>query len=453
MRALFTAVVVASASASAQPVEKLTADRCVELALKDSGIVGEAEGKVTEWAGKLAEVQSVYYPKLIGLGYVAPLYRLSPLNPDQHVALQQDVRRDFFSWGPYVHLQAILAKPFYTFGRAEAGEKAATERLEVERARLEQTKNVVALEVKKLYYLHLYAKSFKPSFDLARRVLDEAEVKAKEMYEKGSGNVTQVDLQKLRYGAIELEKYRVQADIGAELALAGLKHTMGLPQDAKIELADEVLPDPPEDALPPLAELIQLAWQHRPEAAQLRHGEAAAMSLEEAERLSSMPVAFVAGQLDLNWTPMWPDSNNPYHWDRFNDITPGIAVGLQFDVDLWKTWAKEKSARGLIKQVAGLKKFADTGIPMEVRKAYDEAVQAKKLLELSDQGAAAGRKWLTFAGAAYVAGTGEAKDVLEGLVAYLTAKKSYYDALRDLHTARATLLYTTGRRTGQLAAR
>ena len=39
---------------------------------------------------------------------------------------------------------------------------------------------------------------------------------------------------------------------------------------------------------------------------------------------------------------------------------------------------------------------------------------------------------------------GEAKDVLEGLVAYMTGKKGYYDALQSVHVARATLLYATG---------
>ncbi|MBI3185511.1 MAG: TolC family protein [Myxococcales bacterium] len=418
--------------------KKLDADGCVEIALRESGILGEARGKVTEWEGRLAEVQSVFFPKLVGITYLAPLYRVTG------DALSQDVVRDYASWGPYYHLKAVLAQPIYTFGRAAAGEKAASERLEVERARLAQARNVLALEVRRFYLLHLYAKSFKPALDSAKRTLDEAETKAKEMYAEGSGKVTNVDLMKLRYGSNELEKYRIQADIGAELALAALKHTMGLPQNAELDLLDETLPDPPSEKLPPLAELIQAAWKDRPEVAQLRHGAAAAMSFEEAERLSSMPVAFVAGQLEVSWTPMWPDLPNPFHWDRYNDITPGLAVGMQFDVDLAKSRAKAQAAHGMVEQVAGLHKFASTGIPMEVRKAHDDAVQAEKLLKLSEESSVAGRKWMIFAGSAYVAGTGEARDLLEGLAAYLQAKKGYYDNLQALHLARATIAYATG---------
>ena len=53
-------------------------------------------------------------------------------------------------------------------------------------------------------------------------------------------------------------------------------------------------------------------------------------------------------------------------------------------------------------------------------------------------------KWLVFAGTAYVAGTGEAKDLLEGLVVYLTARQSYFESLQASHFARAQLLYVTG---------
>ncbi|MFZ5468788.1 MAG: TolC family protein [Myxococcota bacterium] len=417
---------------------KLNADQCVAIALRESGTVAEAQGKVTEWAGRLAEVQATFYPKLMGLTYVAPLYRVTG------DASTFDVQRNFSQWGPYAHLEAILAQPIYTFGRAAAGEKAASERLEVEKAQAQVTRNTVALEVRKFYYLHLFAKSMLPALSSARRILNEAETTAKDLYEKSTGQVTNVDLMKLRYGSTELDKFVTQAEIGANLALGALKHTMGLPQEAELELADETLPELSEEPLPPLATYVQQAWEMRPEVAQLRHGEAAALSFEEAERLSSMPVAFVAGQLSLNWTPMWPDLPNPFHWDRYNDITPGIAVGMQFDVDIAKSLAKAKSAHGTVEQVEGLKKFAKTGIPIEVRKAYDDYVQAKRLAELSEEGSTAGRKWMIFAGSAYVAGTGEAKDLLEGMVAYLGAKKGYYEAVQNAHVAKATLLYVTG---------
>ncbi len=425
-------------------VRRMTIDDCVREALKGSGTLMEAQGKVTEWQGKLLEVESVYWPKLQGLAYVAPLYGLK-LAPGQTGAeLPHPVyRTDWNTWGPYTKLQLILAQPIYTFGRQPAGEKAAQNRLDVEKARVEQTRNTIALEVRRYYLLHLYAKSLQPALDQAKSILDEAEKSAREMYDEGGG-VTQVDLSKLRYGGTLLAKGMVQAQIGSALALAALKHTMGMQQSEAIELVDEALPPVPSVPLLPLEAYVAKAAEHRPEVAQLKFGAEAAKWFARSQALSSMPTAFVAAQIDLNWAPARPTTSDEFAYDRFNTITPGVAAGFLFDVDPRKTWAQYEGAKGLIEQVDGLKKFASTGIPVEVRKAYDDATQADQLAKLSNEGSSAGRKWLVFAGTAYAAGTGEAKDLLEGLVVYISSRQAYFEQLNAAHFARAQLLYVTG---------
>ena len=402
--------------------------------------MAEAEGKVAEWKGRLAEVQSVFYPKLAGIGYIAPMFRVRN-KPDLQTA--PDVERDFGQWGPYLHLQAVLAQPIYTFGRVGAGKRAASERMQVERARLEQTRNLVALEVRRFYYIHLFARSMRPALENTREILDKARKTADEEYQAKTGKVTNVDIQKLAYGSAELDKYRIQAEIGEDLALAALKHTMGLPQEAPLAIADESLPDPPA-SLPSLASLLKQASEHRPEWAQIKHGKQAAISLEQAEKLANAPVAFLGGQLYADWTPMRPDVKNPYAYDPYNQVFGGVALGLSFDLDPAKASAKAEQARALRAQVEGLERFARTGIPMDVRRAHDEALQTKRIAEVADKGAVAARKWLIFAGAAFSTGTGEAKDLLEGLAAYLQAKKGHYETLQNMQIAMAQLLYVTG---------
>lgn len=416
----------------------LGADDLVRIALRDSGLAREAEAKVDEWRGRLAEVESVFYPKLVGTFYAAPMYGVSggPL---------EGYENDYGTWGPYLHLEAVLAQPLYTFGRAAAGKKAARERVAVEEARVRQTRNAIALEVRKLYYLHLYAKSMRPALESARKMLDQALETAREENAKGSGKVTNVDLQKLIFGSSQLDAFRIQARIGEELSLAALKHTAALPQEAELVLADERLPDPPAGGLPELAELYRIAAEARPEWAQVRHGQAAALSLADAERLANAPVVFAAGQVKADWAPTRTNVKNPYFYDPYNGVSGGVAVGLLFDLDPAKAAARTDQAEALGAQVDALSTFASTGIPLEVRKARDDLAQATEILAGAGTGAVAARKWLVFAGAAFATGTGEAKDVLEGLVAYLTAKRTEYEALRDVHTARAYLLYATGR--------
>lgn len=430
--------------AAVQPESRgATVDQLVALALGGSGLVTESQGKVDEWRGRLAEVQSLYYPKLTARGYVAPTYRIAydSVTGDPF----SDVRRDWTEWGPYFHLEAVLAQPLYTFGRRRAGKDAAEHRLAVEEARARQTRNTVALEVRKLYYLHLFTRSIQPALANARKLLDGALDQAEKLYKDGSGKVTNVDLQQLQYGSAEVDKYTLMAKVGEALSLAALKHTVGLPEAAELVLAEDALPEAPPNDLPPLAELLRIASEERPEWAQLRRGKQAAISLEAAERLANAPIVFAAGQLKADYTAMQPNVRNPYFRDDFNDVFGGVAVGLQLDFDPWKARARGDSARALGTQVEGLEKFASTGIPLEVRKAFEDAVQARALVEIGQRSSTAGRKWMVFAGAAYLAGTGEAKAVLEGLAAYLQGRRAHLEQLQALHTARAYLVYAIGR--------
>ena len=432
---LVLAVMLAS---PVEPGSGKTVGDCVAIAVKDSGQVAEAQGKVDEWKARLAEVESVFYPKIAAFAFAAPIFGVTgnQLTPDVH--------RDYDRWGPYLRFEGLLAQPIYTFGQAAAGKTAASERLAVEQARLAQARNAVALEVWRYYLLTLYVKSVSPTIQFASKVVAEAESKANELYEQGSGQVTKIDLAKLHYAGTELAKYRVQAEIGLPLALAALKHTMGLADTEPLELADATLPALDFAEPPPTADLVRTAWENRPEASQLKHGRQAALSLAEAERLANWPVMVVAGQLVAAWTPVRDDIKNNYVYDPWNDLSGGVALAFKWDFDPAKAHARSQEALALVEQVDGLARFASTGIPLEVRKARDDLVQARQMTALSDDGATSARKWMTFAAIAYTSGTGETRDLLEGVAAFATAKKGYFDALLSAHNARAQLSWTTG---------
>lgn len=427
--------------ALAAPPEAWTAEQCVVYALDHSPKIAEAAAKVREYEARLAEVESIFWPKIDALGFVAPMFTV------QGSALEPDVRRDYTRWGPYTRLQATLAWPLFTFGRGSHGEDAAAARADVERARLREARNVLALEVRRLYYLRLFALSMLPSLDLAARLVGEAEEKAQALYDAGTGEVTQADLMKLRYGALEVQRYTRVARDGADLALAALKHTLGLPEEAALALADERLPDLPAAPPPDLAALLREAAEQRPEWAQIKHGRQATLSLESAEKLANAPVLALAGQIEAAWAPTRDDTPNPYHYDPYNDLAGGVALALKWDFDPALASAKAAGARALQDQVEALSRFAATGIPLQVRKAHQEVQRARDLAAITDETVKAGRKWLTFSAAAYRTGTGDARDVLEGLVAFLQARRTHYEQLRDYYTAEAELWFAVGRST------
>jgi len=139
------------------------------------------------------------------------------------------------------------------------------------------------------------------------------------------------------------------------------------------------------------------------------------------------------------------DTGNYYHNDAFNDFFGGVAVALQWDLDPWRASARRDVAVATQDQLVALHRFAATGIPMQVRKAHADLEQMRELFELSHAGAKSTKRWLTFAAAAFASGTGEPRDILEGLAAYLQAKNGEYEALRDYYLAQADFDYAVGR--------
>lgn len=418
----------------------LTADDCVAIALRRSPRLAEVDADIHGFRARLAEVESVYYPKLYALGWVAPMYTV------HGSALEADVKRDYSAsaWGPYTHLEATLAQPLYTFGRAAAGEEAASQRVAVERARRRVVAAEVALEVRRLYYTRLYALSMLPSLEAAERLVVEAKASAHEKYAAGTGEVTQPDLMRLVYGRVELTRFIRAARDGAELADAALKHAMGLPADAAIELAEDRLPDAGSDALPDLATLLRQAGERRPEWAQLACGAKAASALARAEQLANAPVLLLAGTLSASWTPTRDDAANPYHYDPYNELVGGVAVAVKWDFDPALAAARSDGAEALSERVVALRAFAESGIPLQVSKARQEVARHRDLEVLAREAVTATRRWMLFASTAYKTGTGEARDLVEGLVAYLQARRTHYEHLRDLFVARAELRYAVG---------
>lgn len=417
----------------------LSSDDCVAIALERSARVHAAQAEVEVVRAQAAQIESALSPKLSVLTYLAPMYGASG-----GIGLEGPYSHDFTRWGPYAHGEVRLIKPLSTFGRYTKGVEAADERARVEEERAREIAGGVRFEVRKLYGLRLYALSLRPNLETGAKILGEAIVKGEELYRAGTGEVTLPDLMRLRYGRGEVERYLRLATDGADLALAALKQAMGLRIDEALELNDKLVPD--DRPVPTLEELVARARRDRPEMAQIEHGKAATAAWEESERRANFPVLFAAAAGQGDFSTVRPKGFSAALYNSYNDYFVGVAVGLKLDLDAPLARAKASEARAKAAWVAANEVLAATGIPLQVMKARQELVQQQDLARIADEEVRSTRKWMTFAAAAYAGGTGEAKDVLEGVGAYLLSKKAHYDHLLGAWQARADLEQATGAR-------
>ncbi len=423
------------------PTTPLDAEGCVRWALSHSPKVAEAQARVRQWEARLAEVESTYWPKLNALGFVAPTFAVKGTGAEPRVSYDFAPK----AWGPYARLQATLAWPIYSFGRVEAGETAAKQRALVESARVREARNILALEIRRLYAIHLYARSLVPTLEFARTTVGDALNRAQELYAEGTGKVTQVDLDRLSYGQLEVARLHRLAQDGADLARQALKQALDMPDEMTLTLAQARLPNSDDIAtLPPREALLQWAAQQRPEWQQIDHGLRATEALAKAELRANAPVLAVGGQLELGWTPNRDDDPNPYHYDPYNIIAGGIAVGFLWNFDPMAAMARSAAAKAMGQEVQAQARFAASGIPLQVRKSLADFNRQIELAQGTTAQVKAAQRWLTFAAAAYTTGTGEARDVMDGLVAFVQAKRTHYEGLRDVLVARAEVLFAVG---------
>lgn len=431
---------LSSPGALAEEAAPLTVEQCVDVALGAHPHLARDRARVEAFRARLAEVEAVYTPKLNALAFVAPTFTV------RGSALDANVERDYSlgAWGPYAHLEAVLAMPIYTFGRAEAGAEAAEQRVRVEEARSRATRNAVAREVRRLHAEHLYASSLLPMLEKGRAQLDEALERGRAQYASGSGEITQVDLMRLEHGHAKLRRFIKLSEDGRQLSLEALKHTMGMKASAPLRLADKRLTRP-EGEPPPLARMLKDASTERPEWAQLSAGKKAALSLADAERLADAPVLFAGGNLIADYAPTRDDSPNPYHNDPFNRINGGVAIGMLWRFDPFVSAARGELAEARAGEVDALATFAATGIPLQVRQAHQGVTQALALIELARDEVKSTKRWVTSAANAYRTGTAPPRDLLEGLAAHLEARQGYYAALKNHRQALADLWFAVGR--------
>lgn len=424
---------------AADDLRDLDVEGCVAIALDRNATIERANNQVDVFRARLREVESIFYPKLQGLAFIAPMYSVT----GDANSFRVDFER-IQDWGPYANFEATLTQAIYTFGRAEAGQRAAEERIRVEQARVREARNIVSQEVRRLYYSYFFTESVRPALTQAQEVLGSAIARAQEAYESSSGEVSFSDLSRLKFAEVEVAKLEVFLENASRVLLAALKHTMGLPNEVELTFKDERLPRLGDDLPDELDSLIEQALNNRPEWKQLASGQRAFDYLEDAELRSNFPVLGIAGQIEASWTPTRDNNTNPYLRDPYNEFSGGLALAMLFDLDPERSLARAEAARAERRSLEALERFASTGIPLQVRQARADILRFRSISQLSQDEIKITRKWLTFAASGYETGASTARDLLEGLAAYIESKRSYYDGLRSYHIAEAELRFALG---------
>lgn len=414
---------------------------CIRIALKSAPELGEAQADIELTVSKLDEAKSNRYPQIQVLSLFGPAPDASTRDITPVINTDRQTKLNQLTW--FTSADATLIQPLYTFGKISENMKAATHGIEVDRSRREQRVNEIALQVREYYYGLMLARELKEVVLEVQEDLATARKKAQKLLDEGSESVDQIDIYKLDAFSGEVAKLLEEAQTGEKLALAALKSRLGLSAGTLLEISSERL-TMDEEVVPSYDDFVAKAHAQRPEFRQIAEGLKARASLVEAAKANYYPDIFLGGLLSWAYAQDRDRIYNPYITDPYKHVLGGVGLGARWKLDFGITGAKVAGEQAQYNRLLSTKEFADTNIPLQIRKFYLELKEAEESVTASQTAYTNAKKWTVAALANFDFGIGPAKEIFDALQAYARMRAAYFQSIYNYRIARANLDYAVG---------
>ncbi len=413
----FAAIVAAPARGAGPGAEAVTEGtldigKCVEIGLKKHPSITGAQSSAAAANSRIYQARSAYYPNMdINAGYTRTD------GPSSNIVSR-------YSSG------VSLSQNIYDFGRTSSLVKERDFSFESARATVEDTKNRVALDVKKAYYAVLLARKDRDVQKDTVKQFEKHLEQAEGFFEVGTKpkfDVTraQVALSNARVGLIKAEN-------ALKIAWANLKVAMGVPEAPDFEIKDNLAFS---EYRVTLDEAVSRALLRRPD---LR-------SAVEKERSARAGV-------DLAQSDYYPTLSGSAGYNFSGDSFPlekGWNVGAVVTLPIFSgflTKYQVSESRANLGSAEADKDLIRQSAVFEVQQAFLNLKDAEERVPASELAVKQAAENLDLAEARYATGVGNPIELTDATVEYSNARLVYFQALADYRTAVASLENAMGER-------
>jgi len=345
--------------------------------------------------------------------------------------------------GILTRTKATLTLPLYTFGKLEAGRRAAEGGVDVGRATVEATRGQLGLLVKQAWFGALMTAKALEIVEDGRSRLKTAKRQIEKELEAQSGRFTSNDLRKMVVQEADIEaKYLELQQLGAR-AHAGLRLAAGLPTDAAFSLSDDDLPDVA------ITENTLDGWLN------------VAAERRADVRLADAGLRARQGQVDLATAEFFPDialvaafgyakgttaqdNPDPFANDQYNFLSWGFVVGAEWKLDFAGRIGKLREAEANLAKVRAQRDALRQKIQLEVSEELGTVNRYVGEVAARKQAMKASKAWMTSNAMNFGMGLATTDELLSSLVSSSTSRLNYLRALYELNLAVARLENAVG---------
>ncbi len=342
---------------------------------------------------------------------------------------------------PLVHFDINGVVPLYTFGKIDAGLKAAEANVRVNEWDLEKFRQQTRMDVRRAFFGLMLARDAKYVSGEIMDKLARAIKGIDEKISKGDKSVSEIDRIRLDVYREEIVARSGEADKGANFALAALRFFTGV--QSQFDIPDEPLkrPDVP---LAPIVRYLSAARLFRPEVNMARAGVEARKAQVDLARARFFPDFGLALGADFSHAPGVTEQNSIWAFDPFNHFYYIAGVGLRWSLDFLPNAARVAEAESQLEETRSLERLALGGLAVEVENAYATAVEAKGREEAWDRAEHKAKNWVVTIQDQIDLGTANENGLNEPLRFYVNARVNHLFALMDYNVALSQLALASG---------
>ncbi len=342
---------------------------------------------------------------------------------------------------PVVTLDIGGVLPIYTFGKIEAGRRAAEAQVRLSEWDLEKWRNVARMDVRRAYFGLQFARDAKYVVDDALSRLGKAVDGISSKIDKGEAGVDEIDKLRLLMYRDEVNARAGEAVRAETYALAALRFFTGV--QTAFDIPDEPLKRP-DVALAPVVRYLSAARIFRPEVAQARAGIAARQAQVDLQRARYFPDFGLGVSASYAVAPSVTTQNTALSPNPFNHFYGAAGFGLRWSLDLLPNAARVARTEADLEESRALLRYALGGIGVEVENAYAVVLEAKNREESWMRAEHRAKQWISTIQDAIDLGTKNENSMNEPLRLYVNARVNHMYALMDYNVALSELARVSG---------
>ena len=388
----------------------MTLDKCIELALGNNPQINSAFHDILASDTRIKQVWSNYFPQL---SWQSGYTRIRQLQLSD--ALGRNLTFNYYTLG-----QITLQQMLYDFGVTQ--NQATIKRLDYEayKTTLSATINDVIFQTKDAYYNLLYAFEKRR---VAKDTVDKFELfynQAKAFYEIGMNPKVDVTIAEVNLSNAKLQL--IQADNAVNLAVAKLNNVMGVPFIDKYNVQERLKYQPIDITF---NQSVETAREARPE---LKLAEIKVESANQTLKLvkkSYFPTLSIEGQYQKGGKS-W-NSNYGYNFGGYLNFPTINGMLIKNEI---------KEARYL---------YTQNQIYLEIQNAFLMLEEKKNQMPVAILNVKQSKENYELSYGRYRVGEASPTELKDAQINYQQAQLSYYNALYQYNSAKASLEKAIGK--------